>query len=475
MTKISAAALSLALPAMSVFVIASAAFVAPEAAAADFAFITTTDYSTGSSSVIWLDASHTEESNVASVYSDAVSRYYNGLVYVVNRYGGDNIQILDPANNFATVRQFSVGSGSDPHDIAFVNETKAYVSRYNTNDLWIVDPSTGAHTGTIDLSGLADADGICEMSRMIIVGGRLFVAVQRLDRNNYWLPATPSYIAVVDVSADTLIDTDPQTAGIQPITLSGTDPYSDIEFDPYTGRLFVSCVGTWGVADGGAELIDPTSMKSTGFMLTESSAGGDINDIEVLSADKGYAIVTDANFYNLLVAFDPATGALTDTLYAPQSYTLSDIEVSGGRELFCCDRSATEPGIRIYNTYTNSEETSNPIDVGLPPFQITFSKPIQTDASTPSVAYLEQNFPNPFNPSTTIPFAISKGSHVTLGIYDVNGRLVKRIISASLPAGSYRASWNGKNGRGAEAAAGVYIARLSSDGTVFTRKMVLVR
>ncbi|RKZ05528.1 hypothetical protein DRQ05_06285, partial [bacterium] len=152
MAKISAAALSLALPALSVFVIASVAFVAPEATAADFAFITTTDYSTGSSSVIWLDASHTEESNVASVYSDAVSRYYNGLVYVVNRYGGDNIQILDPANNFATVRQFSVGSGSDPHDIAFVNETKAYVSRYNTNDLWIVDPSTGAHTGTIDLS-----------------------------------------------------------------------------------------------------------------------------------------------------------------------------------------------------------------------------------------------------------------------------------------------------------------------------------
>ena len=53
--------------------------------------------------------------------------------------GGDNIQILDPENDFSTVRQFSVGAGSDPHDILVLSPTKAYVTRYNTNVIWIVE------------------------------------------------------------------------------------------------------------------------------------------------------------------------------------------------------------------------------------------------------------------------------------------------------------------------------------------------
>ncbi|GAG48156.1 unnamed protein product, partial [marine sediment metagenome] len=75
--------------------------------AAEFAFITTTDYSTGSSSVIWLDPGHTTDIGVASVHSDAVARWYGGLVYVINRAGADNIQILDPEDDFSTLSQHS--------------------------------------------------------------------------------------------------------------------------------------------------------------------------------------------------------------------------------------------------------------------------------------------------------------------------------------------------------------------------------
>jgi len=441
----------------------------------DFAFITTTDYSTGSSSVIWMSEPYSVDRDVASIYSDAVSRYFDGLVYVVNRYGGDNIQVLDPSGGFSTVRQFSVGSGSDPHDIAFASATKAYVTRYNTTELWIVDPTTGAHTGTIDMSGFADGDGIPEMDKMLAVGDRLFISIQRLDRDNWWLPAGPGIIAVVDMTADTLIDVDPSEEGRQSIVLSSSNPYSDIQFDPFSGKIFISCVGTWGIADGGVEIVDPDNMTVEGFMIGESAAGGDINDVEVVSAEKGYLIVTDADFYNVLKSFNPSTGEVGEVLYAPQAYTLSDIEVSPSKKLFLCDRSATKPGVRIYSTYTDSEETNEPIDVGLPPFQITFSCPVQTGDETPASALLGQNYPNPFNPSTTIPFSISRESAVTVDIFDCSGRHIKNLLRGHLPAASYELHWDGRDSTGRRVASGVYFVRMRAAGVAFSKKIVLLR
>jgi len=136
----------------------------PAGGAQTRAFVFQTDYSTGSLSVDDL-APRTAHCDVAPVNSDATLRWYGGLLYVVNRYGADNIQVIDPATH-ATLRQFSVGNGSNPHDIAFASPTRAYVTRFESTDLWIVNPVTGAHTGTVSLAAFADADGIPEMDRL---------------------------------------------------------------------------------------------------------------------------------------------------------------------------------------------------------------------------------------------------------------------------------------------------------------------
>ena len=52
------------------------------------------------------------------------------------------------------------------------------------------------------------------------------------------------------------LDTDPGQAGIQPIELSYTNPFSNIQYNPFTNRIYVSCVGSWGVNDGGVEIKD---------------------------------------------------------------------------------------------------------------------------------------------------------------------------------------------------------------------------
>jgi len=445
-------------------------------AAGDYAFITTTDYTTGSSSVIRLDGDHTTEIDAAVINSDAVSRWYDGLIYVVNRSGGDNIQILDPDDDFSTVDQFSVGNGSNPQDIAFVSPAKAYVSRYDSNNLWIVNPSTGAHTGSIDLSSMADSDGLCEMSWMIIVENTLFITIQRIDRNHYWLPAGTSYIAAVDCSADTLIDTDSGTPGVQPIALNYSNPFSEIQYNRFDGNLYISCVGYWGSNDGGVEIIDPASLTVTGAMITESDAGGDINDLEIFRSGIGYAVVTNADFNNELISLNPETGVRVSTLYSPGAYVINDIEISPGGELFLADQTETNPGIRIYSACDGEEITDDPISTGLPPFDICFSGAVQTDSEDPRpLVSLGQNYPNPFNPVTVIPFSIAERGRVTAAVYDAAGRRVATLADRVFDAGRHTLHWNGRDSRSQNVSSGIYFARVSSESFAGTVKMVLVR
>ncbi|HUK62737.1 MAG TPA: hypothetical protein VLV15_05365, partial [Dongiaceae bacterium] len=123
-------------------VFALALLASPAAAAETKAFVVCTDFMTGSLGVADL-ATRAVTPDAAEIGSDAVARWYDGLLYVVNRYGGDNIQVIDPSAGYATLRQFSVGNGSNPQDITFVSPTKAYVSRYGSAAIAIVNPATG--------------------------------------------------------------------------------------------------------------------------------------------------------------------------------------------------------------------------------------------------------------------------------------------------------------------------------------------
>ncbi|MBN2183714.1 MAG: T9SS type A sorting domain-containing protein [Candidatus Krumholzibacteriota bacterium] len=453
----------------------TAAFGVASPSAAEYAFITTSDYETGSAAEILLDSSYTTHTDVADIHSDAVARWYNGLIYVVNR-GGDNIQVLDPEDGFSTLRQYSTGNGTNPQDIAFRSETKAYISSFDTNELLIMNTVTGEITGSIDLSSFADSDGLCEMAYIFIKHDILFAAIQRIDRNNYWGPVGDSYIAVVDCAADTLIDCDPVTPGLQSIALTGTNPFSEIRFDPVSQKLHLSCVGWWGMQDGGIEIVNPYTFQSEGYLLTEAAAGGDINDFDILGAEKGYAIVTNSIFHTELISFDPAAGIKIATLYSPGAYVINDIELSPYGELFLADQTPTDPGIRIFDTGTDSEITSSPLYTGLPPFDICFSIPSYAGAGeTPPATFIGQNYPNPFNPATTIPFSISRSQAVNIAIYDPSGRKIRELTSRFYEAGTHKVEWDGKNDGGCPASSGIYFARFSSGGFSDSKKLILLK
>jgi predicted outer membrane repeat protein len=86
--------------------------------------------------------------------------------------------------------------------------------------------------------------------------------------------------------------------------------------------------------------------------------------------------------------------------------------------------------------------------------------------------------PNPFNPSTRITYSIPNRvglSHVTLGIYDSSGRLLRSLVDDEQRQGTYSVTWDGRNRRGEPAAAGMYFYQLTLDGEKRTRQLVLVR
>ncbi|MCF7792854.1 MAG: T9SS type A sorting domain-containing protein [Candidatus Cloacimonetes bacterium] len=88
---------------------------------------------------------------------------------------------------------------------------------------------------------------------------------------------------------------------------------------------------------------------------------------------------------------------------------------------------------------------------------------------------LNANYPNPFNPTTTISFSLVQPAYTILSIYNVKGELVKTLISDQLTANDHTVTWNGKDNTGKTAASGVYFYKLKSGNYTSSRKMLMLK
>jgi hypothetical protein len=93
------------------------------------------------------------------------------------------------------------------------------------------------------------------------------------------------------------------------------------------------------------------------------------------------------------------------------------------------------------------------------------------------VDYLGENYPNPFNPTTTIRYGIRQKSHVSLKIYNAAGQLVKTLVDdAQTPqSAGFKIEWHGESDTGTQVATGVYFYRLVTGNFQLTKKMVLLK
>jgi len=89
--------------------------------------------------------------------------------------------------------------------------------------------------------------------------------------------------------------------------------------------------------------------------------------------------------------------------------------------------------------------------------------------------FLASNYPNPFNPTTTIEYSISKDSWVNLSIYNVNGQLVRTLVNEYQKSNKYKVVWDGKNNNGNQVSSGVYFYKIVTDGFVQSKKLIVLR
>ncbi len=184
------------------------------------------------------------------------------------------------------------------------------------------------------------------------------------------------------------------------------------------------------------------------FQIGIIDAWGNQSYVEFPAGQTRYGLVRNGEWGQALIPINDIRGEFIDLRML--SYEFVILEVNGASCEFALD-----------DIYWESGET---VDV------IFENKSMNTSQFT-----LLDNYPNPFNPSTNIPFSISKKGNVSINIYDVNGSKVKNLFSKNTSAGSYSVQWDGENSKGASVSGGVYFYSIQLERFKQTKKMIFLK
>ncbi|MDD2331796.1 MAG: FlgD immunoglobulin-like domain containing protein, partial [Candidatus Cloacimonetes bacterium] len=98
------------------------------------------------------------------------------------------------------------------------------------------------------------------------------------------------------------------------------------------------------------------------------------------------------------------------------------------------------------------------------------------DPLVPSITTsLKGNYPNPFNPETTISYSVKEATPVTIEIYNLKGQLVKTLVRDTKAAGDHSVVWNGKDNNNQNVTSGVYFYKMNAGKFSSTKKMILMK
>ncbi len=141
-------------------------------------------------------------------------------------------------------------------------------------------------------------------------------------------------------------------------------------------------------------------------------------------------------------------------------------------------------GIMFYNDFTWGSNAITPPAHATPDggevmfmeLEIEFNGVSNQSQTAPAVTRtLHQNFPNPFNPETTISFDMPINGNAKVDIFNVKGQLVKNLFNGNAPAGRTSMVWNSTDNNGKAVTSGIYFYRLSTENRTETRKMMLMK
>ncbi|HOD65683.1 MAG TPA: FlgD immunoglobulin-like domain containing protein [candidate division Zixibacteria bacterium] len=128
--------------------------------------------------------------------------------------------------------------------------------------------------------------------------------------------------------------------------------------------------------------------------------------------------------------------------------------------------------LKAYDDAANVSPLSN-VDTGVAKYGI--ASDVDPDETLPGGYVLDQNFPNPFNPTTSIRFSVPAAGRAELTVYNTAGQEVTRLVDGALAAGEHTVTWDGRDRTGYPVASGVYYYRLAAGDQQHTKKMVLLK
>lgn len=305
------------------------------------------DWTSGAHSIIHVDPAggpREVANNLTPTVSDVSVAAYKEYFYRIERMNADNVTKFHVSDPGTPIWQFSTLDDpgeitGNPQDIVFADETKAYLFRYGKTTAWIINPSAATEeefkTGELDLASYADEDGLPEMKTGVIAKGKLFVVLQRINRNNNWMPGK-AYLAVFDLATDTELETGyDMTDPVFGIPLPVKNPTS-IQFLEETNQVYVQGAGQYEASwsgipaeySGGIISVDADTFAMQ-MIINDgdqiSHPYGQISGMLVVSATSGYFVGYAGWGDNTLYHFNPET----KEVYGPANAYLEHTEIAG--------------------------------------------------------------------------------------------------------------------------------------------------
>jgi DNA-binding beta-propeller fold protein YncE len=325
------------------------------------------------------------EHDLEIVSADPVARMEDGRPIVVNRLSYDTLQGLDPFDGFRTTFEYSTGNGSNPHDVVILPtgsvpapaasagaETSplpaaagtAFVPRYGKpfNDLAVIDLADGTPVDRIDLVPYArNRDGLPRADQALLHDGLIYVTLQ--DANDSFTEFMNGRVAVIDPERRRVIEV---------IDLVGQNPFESLAYLEETGLIYVGLAGIFPgllpqALTGGVEAIDPETRRPLGLVVDDDVLGGNVSAVAMMSATRGYCVVSDLSYRNFVKAFDPSIGQSLGTVYESGGL-IATIESDGDGYLLIADASFSDPRVVVLDAADGRPVASIPARV--PPFSI---------------------------------------------------------------------------------------------------------
>ncbi|MBN1480422.1 T9SS type A sorting domain-containing protein [candidate division KSB1 bacterium] len=388
---------------------------------------------------------------------------FDDMIYILDS-GTSDIKMLNPGTD-QIVRTIVLTPGANPWDMEFVGVDRVYVSNWVANTVSVVDLSTGSIIKDITV-GKGPED-------ILILDNLAFVT--NTGYAGWGLPYEQGTVMIIDISADRIIDTIAVPTNPQKVVLAPD------------GRVHVLCTGDYVEHAGRVAVIDLQSgqMQNKPAVIDTIELGGAPGDLDITSDGKAYAIDWGDGLNGFLYAYNAVDGTVWHDSDNPLKVGPNTGQVLYDEHEECLwipymKEWGGDGYVQKFDVAMDSVVWISDV-IGNGTQKITILESVTTNAadgadhSAPNTFLLLPNYPNPFNPATTIRFDLSSSNIVSVDIFNASGQLIKTLMNQPMGAGQHSVQWDGMDKSGQAAASGTYLARVKVGGEMKSLRMVLAR